>query len=235
MKLHCVWEHNGNDTLLYAQELPGAFARGASPEEALEKMKKEAASYLRWCGKPVPETVEPVITQEKISVLMIRDADSDVLFDEEKAPLSAEEYTELKERVLRSAADFQRLYDAVPQKDVGDRPERPTFYSRVPRTAREMYEHTKCVNPYYFGEIGADTDAEGGILECRQRGFQALEALDGYLENRVICGSYDEEWSLRKVLRRFLWHDRIHAKAMYRMAVRMFGAEKIADPFCFGE
>ena len=133
------------------------------------------------------------------------------------------------------AADFQQLYDAVPQKDVSDRPVRPTFYSKVPRTAQEMYDHTKCVNPYYFGEIGAEADAEGSILACRQRGFQTLETMPDYLENRVICGSYDEEWSLRKVLRRFLWHDRIHARAMYRMAVRMFGKDAVPDPFCFEE
>lgn len=233
MKVHCVWEHNGGDTLLYAQELPGAFTRGASLEEALEKMKTEVISYLRWCGEPFPAAVEPVVAQEKVSVLMIRDADSDVLFDTERAPLTTEEYTRLKARVLRSAEDFQRLYESIPQKEISDRPVRPTFYNKAPRTAQEMYDHTKCVNSYYFGEIGVEADAEGSILHCRQRGFQALESTEDYLQNVVTVGSYEEEWSLRKVLRRFLWHDRIHARAMYRMAVRLFGAENVPDSFCF--
>ncbi len=233
MKVHCVWEHNGSDTLLYAQELPGAFTRGASLEEALEKMKTEAAAYLRWCRETIPEIVEPVVVQEKISVLMIRDADSDVLFDTERVPLTTEEYTRLKERVLRSAEDFQRLYESIPQKEISDRPVCPTFYNKIPRTAQEMYDHTKCVNSYYFGEIGVEADTEGTILQCRQRGFQALEKTEDYLRNVVTVGSYEEEWSLRKVLRRFLWHDRIHARAMYRMAVRLFGSEAIPDLFCF--
>ena len=233
MKVHCVWEHNGSDTLLYAQELPGAFTRGASLEEALEKMKTEAAAYLCWCGETIPEIVEPVVVQEKISVLMIRDADSDVLFDTERVPLTTEEYTRLKARVLRSAEDFQRLYESIPQKEISDRPVRPTFYNKIPRTAQEMYDHTKCVNSYYFGEIGVEADTEGTILQCRQRGFQALEDAEDYLRNVVTVGSYEEEWSLRKVLRRFLWHDRIHARAMYRMAVRLFGSEAIPDLFCF--
>ena len=46
-------------------------------------------------------------------------------------------------------------------------------------------------------------------------------------------GSYGEDWSLRKVLRRFIWHDRIHARAMYRMAIKVFGAESIVNPFYF--
>ena len=40
MKIRCVWEHNGGDTLLYAADLPGAYARGDSKEAALEKMRR---------------------------------------------------------------------------------------------------------------------------------------------------------------------------------------------------
>ena len=31
-----------------------------------------------------------------------------------------------------------------------------------------------------------------------------------------------ETWTLRKLLRRFIWHDRIHARAMVRMMKRTF-------------
>lgn len=50
MKIRCVWEHNGGDTLLYAADLPGAYARGDSKEAALEKMRREIPSFLRWAG-----------------------------------------------------------------------------------------------------------------------------------------------------------------------------------------
>ena len=96
-----------------------------------------------------------------------------------------------------------------------------------------MYEHTKNVNDYYFAEIGVETDHAGTIAECRRRGFEALERLPDYLENRVFDGSYGELWTMRKVLRRFLWHDRIHAKAMYRMAVKTFGADQVENVFLF--
>ncbi len=233
MKIACIWEHNGDDTLLYARDLPGAFTRGASLAEAVKKMPAEAGSWLRWCGEAalIPGDVE--IVQEKASELMIRDADSDVLFDSERLPLTMAEYERLKTLALRSAADFHALFEELPQKDHSDRPERPTFYDRVPRTAREMYGHTRSVNTYYFGEIGVEADAQGSILECRERGFRALESRCDFLENTVLDGSYGEEWSLRKVLRRFLWHDRIHARAMYRLAVRLAGKDAVPDPFCF--
>ena len=33
MKVNCVWEHNGDDSILYANNFVGAFSRGASKEE----------------------------------------------------------------------------------------------------------------------------------------------------------------------------------------------------------
>jgi hypothetical protein len=231
--INCVWEHNGDDTLLYATDYVGAYARAENLEAAMAKMPQEIASYCKWCGKEIGDSIEIVITQEKESDLAIRDADSDVLFETEKAPLSMGEYQHLKALALKSAQDFLTLYYSIPQKDATISPARKTFYGQVPRTANEMYEHTKSVNAYYFAEIDVDADNNGDIYECRKRGLEALESKSDFLENTVIEGSYGEDWSLRKALRRFIWHDRIHAKAMYRMATKLFGTENIENPFCF--
>lgn len=233
MSIHCVWEHNGPDTLLYAMDYPGAFARGASLEEALAKMPREICSYCRWLGEAAPEEMNCVISQEKEGALMIRDADSDVLFDSEREPLTPAEYERLKAAALKSAKDFQTLYDSVPDRRQSVLKPRKTFYDQAPRTAQEMYVHTRDVNTYYFGEIGVEADHEGDILGCRERGFALLEQQADFLNNTVCEGSYDELWSLHKVLRRFIWHDRIHARAMWRMAKRTFPQHAIADPFHF--
>lgn len=235
MKIECVWEHNGDDTLLYAENLPGVYTRGESREIAVRKMESEARSWLLWRGCRAPEELDVQIVQDAPCTLDVKDADSDVLFEAEKSPLTLAEYSVLKELTLKSAADFHALYEAVPDKNKCDAAIRRTFYGQVPRTAEEMYRHTKNVNAYYFGEINVDADNEGTIHECRCRGFKALEDKPDFLDNTMIKGSYGEYWTLRKLLRRFIWHDRIHAKAMYRMAVRLFGNDAIPDPFYFGE
>ena len=231
MKIRCVYEHNGDDTLLYADNFIGAYARGASLQMAIDKMNREVASYLNWCNAAQYGELPVEIVQEKQSDLQICDADSDVLFDSEKGVLPKAEYDELKKLVLQSAQDFLLLYEDIPDKNMSSLPKRKTFYGDVPRTAEEMYVHTKNVNAYYFGEIGVEADNEGTILECRERGFELLEQMPDYLENKVYRGSYDELWSIRKVMRRFIWHDRIHARAMYRMAVRTFGENAVPDRF----
>ena len=233
MTIKTAWEHNGNDTLLYAIDFPGAFSRGESPEIALAKMPEEIRSYAQWCNQKIEDEITVLISEEKVSNLNIKDADSDILFESEKTPLTKDDYETLKALALKSAKDFLLLYNSIPDKTAVSAPERKTFYGSVPRSAQEMYEHTKSVNQYYFSEIDVSADNNGDIFSCRKRGFDALEAKTDLPANPVVNGSYGEDWTLRKVLRRFIWHDRIHAKAMYRAASRLFGKENIANPFYF--
>ena len=235
MKIFCVWEHNGDDSILYAENFVGAFTRGATLQICRGKMVDEIKSYLNWLGEKACDNYSIEIVQEKTSELNIRDADSDVIFNSERKELCKAEYEQLKSIALKSAIDFLNLYNSIPDKSNSCLPERQTFYGNVPRTANEMYEHTKNVNSYYFGEIGVDIDNDGDILECRKRGFELLERTTDFLQNEVFDGSYGELWSLRKVLRRFIWHDRIHAKAMYRMAVKMFGEKNVVNVFKFAQ
>lgn len=209
MKIRCIWEHNGSDTLLYTADYIGAFSRGANRDIAEAKLRREIRSYLSWkdgIDEEINE-IEIEIMQNQPSELNIADADSDVLFETEKEPISVGEYLELKVIAMKSAMDFQRLYDSIPDKDLSRRPARTTFYGAVPRTAKEMYEHTKSVNAYYFGEIGVEADNDGTIAECRMRGFEALEKLAGIdgetlkghgllMPNPVISGSQGELWTL---------------------------------------
>ena len=55
MEIRVVLETNGHGVLLYAENFPGAFVRGASLDEAMDKWRDEMASYPRWRdGVPRP-------------------------------------------------------------------------------------------------------------------------------------------------------------------------------------
>lgn len=235
MLIEAIDEFNSKGHLIYAGNYIGAYVRGKTQQEALKKFSSEIHQYEQWLGKAVPSAEECHISivQEKSSSLQINDADSDVIFDSEKQPLTEPDYLELKHLALKSADDFLRLYNSIPDKSNTVLQPRKTFYGNVPITANEMYEHTKSVNNYYFGEIGIPVTNEPDILVCREEGFAKLEHKADFFLNTVYNGSYDEQWSLRKVCRRFVWHDRIHAKAMYKMAVRLCGAQNVGNPFCF--
>ena len=67
MKVKCVWEHNGDDSILYASNFIGAFTRGKSKCEAIGKMSSEISAYLKWKGALTWDVPEPEIIQEKVS------------------------------------------------------------------------------------------------------------------------------------------------------------------------
>lgn len=234
MKNRIVHEFNKRGCLLYSESFIGSYTRGASLENALQKLPAEIRRYCLWANLAPPASVlEHVIVQTWESDLKIEDADTEVIFNSEKQPLMKKEYGYLKSLVMKSARDFQTLFESIPDKNKTSLPERKTFYGAVPRTANEMYEHVNGVAHYYFGEIGVEIENQGNIVLARQHGFDKLEEQADFLLSSTTKGSYDEYWSLRKVLRRFIWHDRIHAKAMSRMAIKTWGDVEIEDPFCF--
>lgn len=231
----CIWEHNGSDTLLWSDECPGACSRGPSLSVALVKFDHELRSYLRWsdCLFDCDAHFTPIVVEEHSSNLDIADADSDVLFGSEIGPLDPATYCRLKRLVLQSAADYQTLHDAIPHRGRLLFPARRTFYGELPRSASALYRHMTGVNGYYWQNIGLDTPDTGALLVDREEGFRLLEARSDYLANPVLTAADGELWSLKKVLRRFLWHDRIHGRALYRRIVRMYGSGRVRDVFRF--
>ncbi len=235
MLIKAVCEYNDEGCLVYAENFPGAFVRGRDYKNAIAKFPTEIENWLDWANgeAKIDSPIEIELVQEKKSELKVCDADSDIIFDSEKEPLTKEEYNKLKILALRSAMDLERMYDSVPDKKMRIVPQRETFYGKIPSTAEEMYNHCMNITEYYFGEIGVKAENGPDILSCRAAGFEELEKQESFLENKVFMGSYDEEWSLRKLLRRFIWHDRIHARAMYRRAYEAFWDSDIDNVFCF--
>jgi len=230
---YAATQTNGKGFLVWATEFPGAYARGITQDEALGKLPADIRAYNLWAyGAPLDD-VDVRISQPYTTALDVTDADSDILLDGERASLTQAEYDVLKSLAIKSASSFQALFDSIPDKVCPLCPERKTFYGDMPAVAQTMYAHVNNVAAYYTGEIGARHQNIPDITENRALALACVEALPEYLAAGVFKGSYDEYWSLRKVLRRFIWHDRIHARAMQRHAAALWGLDQLADPYFF--
>lgn len=109
----CLGTQRRRTTLLYAAdaEFFGVYARGTEPgRRHCKRFLRDAAAYCRWRDVPVPGGFTVEVVQEQESTLQICVADSDVLFDTERPPLTFAEYAALRDRTLRSARDFLALY-----------------------------------------------------------------------------------------------------------------------------
>ena len=72
-----------------------------------------------------------------------------------------------------------------------------------------------------------------GLLADRKQLFIGLEGQPGYLAGRIVTGPDGEQWTLPKLLRRLLWHDALHGRALYRKAITFWQKERIKNPFGF--
>lgn len=234
MNIEAICEYNQGAYLIFAGNYPGAFVRGETENEALAKFGGELRSYLRWSGVENPSLDAPKIdiVQRKKSDLQVCDANSNVLFDSEKLPMTEEEYQRMKLLVLKSARDFEKLFDSIPNPEISGRSQRSTFYGSVPRTPREIYEHTNRISSLCMAAFGLQTEDVPDLYVNRMQMLSELESLPDFLSGKVYTAPDGEEWTIRKALRRFLWQDRIYAKAMWRTAYALW-ADSVANPFFF--
>lgn len=107
--IDAVVEYNDLGFLMQSTNFIGAYSRGETIGQALDKFPQDVARYVMWLlGTQLStnEAYEVNVVQKKRSGLQIYDADSDILFDMEKSPLDINEYSTLISLALKSAADF---------------------------------------------------------------------------------------------------------------------------------
>ena len=112
---------------------------------------------------------------------------------------------------------------------------RRTLYGKVSVTAREMLSHVLDSQRSWALLFGVDLGEGQGLLADRKRLFSWLEAQPEFLANRLYTASDGEQWTLKKLLRRLLWHDALHGRALYRKAITFWQRERIKNPFGFAK
>jgi hypothetical protein len=201
-------------------ELPRAFVRGRTEEEALSKVDSEIISYLRWIGiTPRPLTYNSTVTQRHQCSLIVQDADCEILLESDRESFEGEEFLELVKLVRYSGETFVTLYNQSQLKNWIDQTRiRKTFYGENPKTIQEMFDHVNGTQYYYLSRPQISFDrCENDFMRRRESCLGKLEELYHKNGNSRMWEEDNEYWTLKKILRRFIWHDRIHGKAITRI------------------
>jgi len=83
-------------------ELPGAFVRGQTEQEALSKVQTEAISYLKWSGNPSRSPDGSLVVQRHQCELQVEDADCEILLDADRGIIGGIEFGQLADLALYS-------------------------------------------------------------------------------------------------------------------------------------
>lgn len=237
--LSLAMETNGRGFHGFIVELPGAFVRGPSEEEAVSKAHGEAMSYLGWLGQERAQFSKVRIVQTHQCRLMVEDADCEILLADDKQEMSDREFRHLAMLAKYSGVTFNTLFDSAKLKDWVDEARiRTTFYGQNKRTIREIFDHVKQTHRYYISRTGLSLNENRAepFMGMRELSLETLTSLFRKNENSKIYTLYGEDWTLKKVLRRFIWHDRIHGKAIVRILEKQRQlrlVDSYEDPFKF--
>lgn len=238
-KLSVAFETNGKGFLGFIVELPGAFVRGPDESSALSKTHVEVQSYLRWLHANDSINIQPQVVQRHSCGLMVQEADSEILLDSDKAFLSYTEWMQLMDLVKHSGKSFNMLFEHAQLKDWVDETRiRQTFYGATKKTIKEIFDHVKRTQYYYLSRTGqrAYEEESDSLLTIRDECLQTLNKLFDKQGNSKVYNMDNEDWTLKKIMRRFVWHDRIHGKAIVRILDKQKHAGLISsyeDPFGF--
>jgi len=232
-------ETNGLGFLGFMIELPGAFVRGETERNALSKVHAEASAYSRWARNPSEPPSEVMVVQRHNCKLHVEDADGEILLDADRGVMGKAEFKTLADLAIYSGETFDRIYAASELKDWVDTARiRLTFNGQAPKTIREIFEHVNRTQKYYLSRagLGLPEETRDNFLGIRRNCLARLEELFNQTGNSAVFNVRDEEWTLKKILRRFIWHDRIHGKSIYRILRKQENSGltgRIEDPFRF--
>ena len=233
-------ETNGKGFIGHIEELPGAYIRGATEDEALSKVPAEVEAYLRWLQAKGRSEFETVVTQRHVSSLAVEDADNEILLDVDRREMLQEELDRLIRLVTLSGETFLQACSAAELKNWVDTGRiRRTFYGERPCSIQSIFDHVNGTQYYYLSRMKISfVYTEKDFANVRRLCVKRLREIHETGGANQVHHVDREYWTLKKVLRRYIWHDRIHGKAIVRILDRQRRAGLIAgyeDPFRFFE
>jgi hypothetical protein len=229
-------ESNGKGVMGFIVDLPGAFVRGRTEAEALAKVGAEAGRYLAWAGLSGEGRTRGFVVQRCASKLSVEDGDTLILLDADRAKVRPDELRALSDLAAFSGQTFEAVYQGAKLKDwVDPSRERECFHGHCPSSIEATHSHVLKTQAYYLSRLGIPLQ-QGEFMMMRRLGLNLLAKEFEANGNKAPVEADGELWTLRKVLRRLVWHDRIHAKAASRMMRKQEQLGLIAehpDPFRF--
>lgn len=232
MEIRVVLERGIDDGgyLAWVVDLPGCSVRAPTRDEVVEKVPGAVTSFVTMLAErgvpaddlPGGDGLGVRVVDEVETPGAMAEADTDVLLDADRAPLTPGDWARLgrwsdaaRAQLLAVLADLED--DALDHHPDG-----------APRSVREVLLHLGIVELFYAAWT-FDLDSTDGVRDFLRWTRDAVGrrmadlAADG--DERVTAARWSgaerpEEWSARKAARRLIWHDLLHTRGLRRQLER---------------
>ena len=199
----------------WALDWPGSYAAGQTRDEALRAFVEEIRDYWAWLRKhgeaapPEDEPVEVEVVETFQAFKSSPDYEVDGFFAPDAEPVQVEEIPRYLRLLDKSRADLLEVLSQVPSEVFEWKRDERT------RTIRQILHHIARAEVWYLSCLPS-SDPFPMLHDTRTTAKAYLGNLDPVQRSGAVVNA-GEKWSARKVFRRFLYHERYHAKSIRRI------------------
>lgn len=225
-----VAEANDEGIILFAPAYPGACGWGPEQAVAIERLRHDIQFTCDWLdshglagclSERVPQNIDIEITEQVTATGEPLECDSEGFFSIDQHAYDDAEASRTTMLLDASRGDVHDVIGALDQQHLDYR----LLEGR--RTVREIIDHIALAEHWYMTRVDAPVDVPSEYQAYPTDTFERLTAIrndvEGFLESltSVPADRRSEEWAIdgecwtvRKVLRRFVWHELLHYKQL---------------------
>jgi predicted RNase H-like HicB family nuclease len=232
MKYHLLCEVGPDgSTQVFVRELPGCYSRAPTFDGAVTKTPLKIREFLEWLhkhGEPITEDAYGVETEVAEIVRgnwPVNLGDSQALFEADLISLDREEVNRCIRFMKYAREDLISLYSGQPKDSLEWKPDAAT-----PRNIKRIAEHVAECSLFYMERIKPrrfeewpltflEVADELSIMRLLNLSDEEMNCQVSYHQPGEWTGTHQPEgWTARKVLRRFVWHERLHTTTVRKLA-----------------
>jgi predicted RNase H-like HicB family nuclease len=222
--------------LAWVHDLPGCVVRGATRDEVVQRLAQGIAEFRAWLRehgeKMAVGSPQVEVAAEHQSLTRAADADTEILLDVDRAPLTVPAWNRMERWLGYCRSDVIALLQQTPPDLLDARP---------PGSVRSIREHLVHigVTELLYALWTFDLTAPEGLREMlrwtRRVALRRMRALARSDRGTVTHAQWSdaprpEPWTARKAARRMVWHERLHLRAARRLRDRLTGDTPGATP-----
>lgn len=209
----------------WVMELPGCFAKGSDPDEAVRRTPRAIADYFNW-RDGYQRVTDEAAEQLQIDVVeQFRNYETldgywvNAFFAWDRKPLLAGEIDDIRWLLSCTRSDLITAVRRIPAATLDDRIDGERFGS-----VAGILKHVATAERWYFDNLGLTLPKESlgtdpfAMLEIVRR--HTILNLPRLAHNTTVTEVHGELWSPRKIARRTLWHERVHTWHIQRLTNR---------------
>jgi predicted RNase H-like HicB family nuclease len=209
----CLESNRTGRTLAHVPRLPGCVVRGDTPEEAAAAVPGAIQQHLAWLaahsGCDFSGRIRIRAAGGVPGGAPTGSGSRGGLLPTDLIPVEADELAEHLRRIKYSRRDLLEVMARIPAELLAARPSPKQW------TIRETLQHVAAAEQFYLSRLfrlarfQPQPTPLDRLRTVRDAAYRLLPNCDLRRANRTVR-KFSEPWTLRKVLRRFLDHEREH-------------------------